>query len=119
MNRYEVTFLYALMMTVSIETAILFLLMRFCFGYTKEKLSNSTLIYTGVLASTATLPYLWFVLPAFIHSRLQLIVYGEMGVIVFESVVYLKYLKLKWQLALLLSIICNLSSMIMGRLLIA
>jgi hypothetical protein len=118
MEKYVGTFLYGLMLAGGLETAILFLLLRFCFGYTKERISTGTLIFVGVLASTATLPYLWFVLPAFIHSRLQLIVYGEIGVTIFESLVYLYCLELKWQQALFLSVICNLSSMIAGLFLI-
>jgi len=118
MKTVVINFLYALGLTVCTETVVLFLLVRLLFKYSREKFTNITLIFAGVLASTTTLPYLWFALPEFIHTRMGLLIYGEPGVVIIEALIYRQFLRIKWQEALLVSTACNIISVVMGYYLI-
>ena len=111
---YEFNFLKALLLTITIETAVLFLLFKVI--YKTLKMSNWILLLTGILATFATLPYLWFILPLFIHSKLWYIIVSEGLAISIESVIILGLLKINYPKAMLISVICNTSSYLVGLL---
>ena len=111
---YEFNFLKALLLTISIETAVLFLLFKVF--YKTLNRSNWMLLLTGILATFATLPYLWFILPLFIHAKLWYIVVSELSAIVVESVIILGVLKIDYSKAMQISIICNTCSYLVGLL---
>jgi len=112
MPDYENLFLKALVLTISIETIILFVLVKTFFR--KSNLSNILIIFSGILASFSTLPYLWFVLPHFIHNKISFIIAGEIMVVIIESLIYFFLLRLKYSYSLLISFICNLFSFLLG-----
>jgi hypothetical protein len=112
MPDYELLFFKALFFTISIETIVLFVIIKTFFKETK--LANTTILFSGILASFATLPYLWFVLPHFIPSKITYIVVGELSVVFIESLIYFYILKIKYTWSLLLSAFCNLSSFLVG-----
>lgn len=111
---YEINFLKALLLTISIETAVLFLLFKVF--YTTLKRSNWMLLLTGILATLATLPYLWFILPLFLHTKLGYVIVCEGSAIVVESVIILGLLRTGYWKALLISLVCNSSSYLVGLL---
>ena len=111
---YEFNFLKALLLTISIETAVLFFLFKVFYKTLKQ--SNWILLLTGILATFATLPYLWFILPLFIHAKLWYIIVSEVSAIVIESVIILGLLKINYSKAMLISLICNSSSYLVGLL---
>ena len=111
---YEQQFLTALATTLAVELIVLFLITRIWFKINGKKLSNKLLLFSGIITSSLTLPYLWFVLPSAFNSYLQLLVVGEISVTVVEAIVYKAVLKLDWKKALLTSIACNLSSFLIG-----
>jgi hypothetical protein len=77
---------------------------------------NGLLLLTGIVATLATLPYLWFILPLFIQSKLGYILVSEVSAIAIESVIILGLLKINYPKALLVSLVCNLSSYLIGLL---
>lgn len=107
-NSYLIKFFQSRLLTIFIETVVLFLL---CKLFLKEyNLKNWKIILTWILASTITLPILWFILPLFIHEWTVFVIFGELFV-TFVEVVIIKYLlNIKRSNAILLSIICNLFS---------
>src|SRR5690242_4457960 len=111
---YEINFLKALLLTITIETAVLFLLFHTIFKTGKPV--NWLLLLTGVTATLATLPYLWFILPIFIHSKLWYNIVCESLAIAVESVIILGLLRIKYPKALLVSLICNMASYLTGLL---
>jgi len=111
---YEFNFLKALLLTISIETAVLFLLFKVV--YKTLEMSNWLLILTGILATFATLPYLWFILPIFIHSHVWYIIVSEGLAISIESVIILGLLKINYSKSMLVSVICNTTSYLVGLL---
>ncbi|HAH24610.1 MAG TPA: hypothetical protein DCL77_12810 [Prolixibacteraceae bacterium] len=109
---YEINFLKALLLTITIETTVLFLLFKVF--YKTLNRSNWILLLTGILTTFATLPYLWFILPLFIHAKLGYVVVSELSAIVAESVIILGLLRTGYSKALLISLICNGSSYLIG-----
>ena len=110
---YELLFLKALAVTVSVETLVLLLLAK---PILKTGLPVSRLIFAGILCSAATLPYLWFVFPRFIQDRTVMIIIGEASVVLAETVFYRMILNVDWKKAVLFSVCCNAASMATGRL---
>lgn len=111
---YEIEFLKALILTITIETIVLFVLFKVFFK--KNEISNVHLFFTGILITFATLPYLWFIFPYFIHSKIWYHVFGEMFVTVIESIIIMAMLRIKYSKALLVSFICNVTSYGIGLL---
>ena len=114
---YEIDFLLALVVTILVETIVLFILARKVFKIGTKEVDTPKLIFTGIIASFATLPYLWFVLPAFIFDRITFIILGEGIVFLIEAAIYYFFLTHKVGQALALSLVCNITSVIVGLLL--
>ncbi|PWB22854.1 hypothetical protein DCO46_16145 [Flavobacterium sp. HTF] len=107
-------FLFALLITIFIETLVLFLFFKT--RYKKLNISNKLLLITGLVTSFSTLPYVWFVFPTFIQSRIPYIIICESFAILVESFLIYKLLKIEYKKALFISIICNLISFSIGLL---
>jgi len=114
MMEYEMNFLKALLFTISIETAVLFVLFKLY--YKSLKVKNWLLLITGIFTSFSTLPYLWFIFPIFIHSKLWYIIISELSAILVESVIILGLLKISYTRSLIVSVACNMSSFLIGLL---
>ena len=115
---YEYEFLISLAFTLFIEIIILYILIR-CFCKDEgAKISNSLLVFTGFLSSFATLPYLWFIIPLFIKTRSQYILFGESFVILLESLIIFFLLRVNLKKSFSISLICNILSFLMGLILL-
>lgn len=109
---YEVSFLYSLLITLIVEVPILFFLVHYLY----KKLEKWNIVFVGIIASTLTLPYLWFILPMYIPDRTFYILVGELIIILIEAFIYFRLLKLKIGQALLISLVANLASVLAGLL---
>ena len=109
---YEVAFLKALLLTVIIELIVLFVLTKTLFK--REQLSTVRVILTGIVASMATLPYFWFILPLFIPSKIGFMLVSEVTAVLIESLIIWGILKLSLWKSAFLSLICNLASFLVG-----
>ncbi|MBW8888662.1 MAG: hypothetical protein JF616_12975 [Fibrobacteres bacterium] len=106
-------FLQALGLTVAIETTVLWGVTRlFRRGGTPP--STGRVLACGILCSSATLPYLWFVLPAWVQDRHALMAIGEPAVTLVEAGILALALPAGPARALALSFACNLVSFLMG-----
>lgn len=111
---YEKAFLLALLVTVIIEAPIIFLI-----SWYKYKIHDwLNILFVVLLASFLTLPYLWFVLPAFISNRVVYLIVGEVLVFFTELIIYYKVLKISFNGAFVLSFTSNTISAILGLFLI-
>lgn len=108
---YEYNFLLSLVLTVIIETAVLFIIAK---HFLKTKASNAFLIFLGIFCSSATLPYLWFILPIFVKSFYSYAAIGEVLVILAEAVIYYFVLRVNLKKALFISSSCNIISFLLG-----
>lgn len=109
-----INFLEALLITIGIETLILFLFFKTI--YRKLKIRNILLLVTGITASLFTLPYVWFVFPVFIHHRIPYLIVSESFAVIIESFLIYKLLKIEYKKAFLVSLICNVISFSIGLL---
>jgi len=107
-------FIFALLITVAVETLVLFALVRKHLHLPAKKLGNRLVAFSGVLASALTLPYLWFVLPYFIGNYWEYVFFSEAFAIIVEAAIYHVLLKQEFRRALLLSLACNLVSFALG-----
>ena len=109
---YGIQFLKALLETICIETLVLFLLFKVVFK--TKNTGNLILLLTGVIATFSTLPYLWFIAPLFIRTKLWYIILSEVFAIVVESFIIWGLLRIKYTKAILVSVICNMTSFLIG-----
>lgn len=111
---YEQQFLFSLLLTLIIEIPAACLVIKYLYKKTEIKISK--IIFVGFAANALTLPYFWFITPAFIPDRNTYIVTGELLVIIVEAIIYNQLLKLKLPEALAVSLVANGSSMLLGLL---
>lgn len=111
---YEFKFIFSLLITVIIETITLILIYQLFKNEYKVNIRISKLVFTGFFLSFATLPYLWFILPIFIKDYLLFVLLGEILVTLIESIMIMFITEIKYRFALIVSIICNLSSFLFG-----
>ena len=91
-------------LTIAVETAVLFFLMRYVFK--KHALTNRQIMFAGIFASFATIPYVWFVFPNITSwSRPTSLLYSEPFVTIVEAVWYRFALKTDWKISAAISII--------------
>ena len=111
---YEQNFLSSLSLTLIVEVPIVLLFIRSIFR--KKEIGILKIIFVGILASALTLPYLWFILPVYIFNRNVYIFFGEALIIIIEAIIYNQILELKFREALIISLVANLMSIIIGLL---
>ncbi len=114
---YELHFLRALALTIFVETLLLFLVVRRFYKLPETQLSQMLLIAGGMLASGATLPYVWFVFPAVIQNRVCYTIVVESFATVAEAGIFIVLFRMTWKKAFILSACCNAGSFIMGKML--
>jgi len=110
---YEQLFLYALLFTVAVETAALFLCARVLFKMNGKDVPDALLLFCGIALSFATLPYVWFIAPMF-TSGSAYIALAELFAFAVEAVGYKFILRVDWKRAAALSFICNAASFLLG-----
>jgi ABC-type enterochelin transport system permease subunit len=113
---YVHQFLNSLVFTVSVETIVLWVLMRFVMRDTRTPLSG--IIFSGIFASFSTISYVWFVFPVVATwPKGMSTLYSEPFAVLVEALVYHITLKLRARDALAVSFICNVVSFLVGPLL--
>lgn len=108
---YETKFLISLALTLIIEIPLAVVIIRFILKL--REVSLWQVIFVAFIASSLTLPYLWFIVPSYVDARLYLL-YGEVFIILVEGIVYNQLLKIKIGKALLISLIINIISYYFG-----
>ncbi|MFH1403796.1 MAG: hypothetical protein ABIH11_05980 [Candidatus Altiarchaeota archaeon] len=112
---YETRFLISLFLTLIIEVPTLFFLIRFF--HENKRISSKKIISSGVIASALTLPYLWFVLPPYINSNYYIYL-GEVLILCLEALIYNQLLGLDIRKSFFASLVCNLSSFVIGLMIV-
>lgn len=109
---YEINFLKALLLTVSIETIVLLILSKTF--YRCDTYPFKLIILTGIITSLATLPYLWFIFPLFLKTKLWYKLISEITAILIETLIIWGILKTTIKKSFIISLICNMTSYILG-----
>lgn len=109
---YEWLFLKSLALTIFIETLVMVLYFRFIDCNKEIKISR--LLLTGFIASFATLPYLWFIFPYFVHQKTGYAIVCESFAVFAEAIIIEAILRTKFLKSLLCSFACNTTSFLIG-----
>ena len=112
---YESLFFNSLVFTSIIEVPLVFFLVRFVFKYNKKKLSTAFILFTSLIASALTLPYIWFYMHPYLDARLY-VLYAEIIVFIAESIIYHQILRIKLWQAIVISLVANITSYFLGYL---
>ena len=114
--QYEIRFLLALALTVSVEGAVVIAALRLFPLFRKRKVSWTRCFVAGMMPSITTLPYLWFILPMMLSTYLLRLIIGESVIFMVETVLIRFLVNIRWKHAVLLSFIANGASIIAGLL---
>jgi len=109
---YEFLFLKSLALTILIETFVIIIYFRLIDKRNDVKIPE--LLLTGFIASFATLPYLWFIFPVYIHQKICYMIIGESFAVLVEAIIIGAVLKTKFATSLLCSFTCNTISFLAG-----
>ncbi len=107
-------FLAYLLLTIIIETPVLFLVVRRFFHLSPAQLPLKKILTAGFLASFATYPYVWYVWPALLPEPNQALIAAEVMVFLVESAMLRTMLYLSVKQALLASFVCNMTTIVLG-----
>lgn len=109
---YELLFLKSLVLTVIIEMSVIILYFRLILK--NNEVAISRLLFTGFIASFATIPYLWFILPGFIEEKIWYIIIGESFAVLVETLIIEAILRINFRKSFLCSLTCNIISFLTG-----
>lgn len=109
---YEQKFLFSLLLTLVVEIPVAVFLVKFFYKHREIKISR--IVLAGIVSSALTLPYFWFILPAYIPSRNLVIFLGEFLIVFIEAIIYKQFLGLKPSEAFIVSLLANMSSVFLG-----
>jgi len=108
---FQTLFFLALATTWAIEIPVLFGLIRIVFR--DRTISRAEILFAGMLCTALTLPYLWFVIPAYVNLAYYTVT-GETLVIVVEAIILNRVLGLQPKAAIVCSFGMNLASYVLG-----
>ena len=111
---YELLFLKSLALTIIIETIVMIIFFRFI-TRTKD-VEISKILAVGVIASFATLPYLWFIFSNFFDQKIWYIITGESFAVIAEAAIIHIVLRVKILKSTICSFTCNMASFLIGTL---
>ncbi|MDR2411728.1 MAG: hypothetical protein LBD88_04095 [Candidatus Peribacteria bacterium] len=100
----------SLLITLAVEIPVAVILVKYFF---KEKIKLLRVIGISILATTLTIPYLWFIFNAYFDFRMMAIC-GEIFVFIVEFILYWKLLPINLNRALFVSFVANVVSIIVG-----
>ena len=107
---YGFFFFLSLLLTLAVEIPALLFFAKYLL---KIKSQAKEILYWGVFVNLFSLPYLWFVFPLFISSHNYILI-GEILVVLIETIILLKVLKINFKNAFILSLIANVASYLAG-----
>lgn len=123
---FQNNFYLAMIITLASELLILLLLIKFAFKSISISCRKAAL--SGFLASLATLPAVWFVVPDVLNRLLFFLwpraesfylylAISELIAVLLEAVIYQQIIKIKFSRALYISLACNAVSLAIGLIL--
>jgi len=111
---YEQLFLSSLALTVSAECLVTAILKKTAGGRLNLKIGYGRLLVVTAFASMLTLPYVWFVLPAYLPHGLPYAITSELFAFTAELIWYMLALRINFKRAAILSGAANGFSFLLG-----
>jgi hypothetical protein len=115
---YARHFFGSLIFAVAVETLCLIFIARKIYRLPKSQLKLKKIIFAGLFASFATLPYVWYIFPILVYRSARLVAFSsEIFAVLAEALFYSLVFSWSYRKALLASALCNLVSFGLGELL--
>jgi hypothetical protein len=111
---YEIKFMEALALTVAVEAIVICMMIRLLPPLRRRSIPLLPMVAAGVIPSVATLPYLWFIAPAFIHPYGLQVGAGEVAIWAVETVMIRLLVNIPVRWCALLSFTANAASVLAG-----
>ena len=108
----SIRFLIVLPIDLVIECAALIACQYFLFKRSVQTAPVLSVVLAGVIATSLTLPYVWFIIPFFIRGRIPYLVVSEAFAVLVEGFIYCFILKIRLRVGLLVSLLANAASFI-------
>jgi hypothetical protein len=108
--RPEIRFIILLPLNIAVELAFLFLCKLLIFKKSMACVTPAALAAAGAIATSLTLPYVWFVLYWLVRDRTAYVVASEAFAVIVEGLLYCFILKLRLRIGLAVSLIANAAS---------
>ncbi len=106
---YYFYFSIAFVVTIIVETVILFIFRNYSF-FRLNEIDVQRIIFAWFFTSFSTLPYLWFVFPSIFWYGYLLHIFWELIVIFIESIILKFVFDLSFSKSFIISLIVNLAS---------
>lgn len=106
-------FIYYFLLSLLVTELLEFPVVLLFYTLIIKKKPNFQVIFTALLTSVLTIPYIWFVLPDLITFGNYILI-GEIIVIIVEAIIYYVYLRIPISKSLILSLIANAISYFIG-----
>lgn len=117
MQHFQARLFFAyLLLTIVLELPVLFAAVRRIYKIPATEIGGASLLLCGFLCSFATYPYVWYVFPALIADERMSLAVAETVVILIESLIIMGMLKLSYARALMVSVLCNVTTIVLGSL---
>lgn len=116
---YETLFLWSLALTATLECFAAAILKKTAGRRLDIKCGYGRLLAIVALASILTLPYIWFILPAFAPKGTVFIICSELFAFFLEAAWYILALKINIKQAAILSAAANAFSFLIGLIIIS
>lgn len=105
-------FLDSLFFSIAVETLTALILLNY---FWKEKRLIKEIIFWGVISTSLTLPYVWFVGELFFNGWKYYLLICEAIVCLVEAFLYWYGLRVEWRRAIVLSLLANFLSFWLWR----
>ncbi|MEI7741403.1 MAG: hypothetical protein WCJ29_02765 [bacterium] len=107
---YVYRFLFSLIFSITIETFVIWFLLR------KQKIPTAQIVTAGIFATALTIPYVWFVFAyLFYDNRVLAVALAEIFAFALETIFYRFTLKISFKQAIKISFVANAASFILGQ----
>ncbi len=107
-------FLLSFLFTVLVEVPILLIGIKLVL---KNQTSYGKIIFWGLVVNFFSFPYLWFVFPLFFNVYIHIYL-AEIFVIIIEAILLYKALNLKAKNTIILSVVANTASYLLGMIIL-
>lgn len=109
---YETMFMRALGLTIGVELPLVALLLGV--WPWPRSVSWKRILVAGTLPTLTTLPYLWFLAPVVLTSRMSLFCLAEPAIALVEAAIVRSLVRTTWARALVVSFVANGASLAVG-----
>lgn len=101
-------FIITILSMMAVELPLLFIIIRFIL---KNRYDSDAMIFSGAIATSMTVPYLWYVIPMFVNTSANYYLYVSWAIVILiEALVFSNALRMSLSRAIIISAAVNIAS---------